>query len=238
MIDYFYFVAFGAGILTFLSPCILPLIPSYISVITGMSVTQIVEGNKERIVNRKALLSSALFIIGFSAVFIGLGAGASLVGSVLRQYQVWISRIGGIFIVLMGLYVIGLLRIPFLDRERKVHLRTGTIGLWGTPLVGAAFAAGWTPCVGPILGSILFYASTTTSMWKGVSLLAVYSAGLAVPFLLTALALGAFLQRYARLRRHMRVVSLVSGLLLIGIGLLLLFDVLSFLNLDVTGPMF
>ena len=138
----------------------------------------------------------------------------------------------------MGLYVIGLLRIPFLDRERKVHLRTGTIGLWGTPLVGAAFAAGWTPCVGPILGSILFYASTTTSMWKGVSLLAVYSAGLAVPFLLTALALGAFLQRYARLRRHMRVVSLVSGLLLIGIGLLLIFGVLSFLNLDVTGPMF
>lgn len=230
MFNFPFFAAFGAGILSFLSPCILPLIPSYISFITGISITQLTQNSENLPLKRKILLSSVLFILGFSMVFIGLGASASFMGQLLQHYQQWISRIGGVFIVIMGFYLMGLLKIPFLNREKKIHLTQNSMGYWGTPLVGAVFAAGWTPCVGPILGSILFYASASASMGKGIILLSLYSAGLAVPFLIASLALGIFLQRYLKFKKYMRLISLVSGALLITMGILLISNLFPFLG--------
>lgn len=229
MFDYFFLIAFGSGILSFLSPCILPLIPSYISFITGISVTQLAQDSEKPLLRRKIIVSSLLFILGFSIVFISLGASASFIGKLFQHYQRWISRIGGVLIIVMGFYIMGFLKIPVLDRERKIHLIQKPLGYWGTPLVGAIFAAGWTPCVGPILGSILFYAGTTASMTKGIILLSLYSAGLAVPFFFSSLALGIFLQRYAKLRKYMRLISYISGILLIVMGILLITGVFSFL---------
>lgn len=228
MFDFLFFTAFGAGILSFLSPCILPLIPSYISFITGISLTQL-QNSRSPSLRRRVILSSILFIIGFSSVFVALGASASLIGELLQRYQRWISRIGGVFIVIMGFYVMGVLKISILSKEKKIHLTQKPVGYWGVPIVGAVFAAGWTPCVGPILGSILFYASSSGSVVKGVVLLSFYSAGLAVPFFLSSLALGIFLERYRRFRKHMRIISFVTGGFLVGMGVLLIADVFSFM---------
>ncbi|MEA1964887.1 MAG: cytochrome c biogenesis protein CcdA, partial [Candidatus Aerophobetes bacterium] len=158
--DFFFFAAFGAGVLSFLAPCILPLIPSYVSFITGTSLTQL-QNPRNPSLRKKIIISSLLFILGFSFVFVALGASASFIGELLRRYQQWISRIGGVFIIIMGFHLMGVLNISVFDREKRIHLTQKPVGYWGIPLAGAVFAAGWTPCVGPILGSILFYASTT-----------------------------------------------------------------------------
>ncbi|MCD6575300.1 sulfite exporter TauE/SafE family protein [Candidatus Aerophobetes bacterium] len=230
MFDFFFLIAFGAGVLSFLSPCILPLIPSYVSFITGVSLVQLTESSQDTSLKRRIIITSLLFIMGFSIIFVGLGASASFVGEILQRYQHWISRVGGIFIVIMGLYLMGILRIPVFDRERKIHLNKPPLGYWEIPIVGAVFAAGWTPCVGPILGSILFYASTTASIIKGIVLLSFYSAGLAVPFFASSLAIGVFLERYKGFKKNMRIVSLVSGGLLIAIGILLVSDIFPYLG--------
>ena len=234
MFDPFYLVAFGAGFLSFLSPCILPLIPSYISFITGTSLVELTQESRNPSLRRRILFSSLLFILGFSAVFVGLGASASFAGVLLLRYQLWISRIGGIFIVIMGFYLMGVIKIPLLDRERRIHLSKKPLEYWGTPLVGAIFAAGWTPCVGPILGSILFYAGTTASLGKGIILLTLYSAGLAAPFLFTSLVLGIFLQRYRKWKKYMRLISFVSGGLLIAMGILLLTGLFSMMSFSLS----
>ena len=228
MFDFLFFTAFGAGILSFLSPCILPLIPSYISFITGTSLTQL-QNPRSSSLRRRVILSSILFIVGFSSVFIALGASASLIGELLQHYQRWISRIGGVFIVIMGFHVMGVLKIPILSKEKRIHLTQKPVSYWGVPVVGAVFAAGWTPCVGPILGSILFYASSSASVGKGIVLLSFYSAGLAVPFFLSSLVLGIFLQRYRRFKKHMRIISFVTGGFLVGMGILLIADIFSFM---------
>lgn len=229
MFDFFFFVAFGAGVLSFLSPCVLPLIPSYVSFVTGASLTQLQETKNSSFRGRIAI-SSFLFILGFSFVFIALGASASFIGELFQHYQHWISRIGGVFIVIMGFYLMGILKIPILDKEKKFHLTQKPVSYWEVPVVGAVFAAGWTPCVGPILGSILFYASTTASMFKGIVLLSIYSAGLAIPFFLSSLALGIFLERYKRYKKHMRIISLISGGFLVGTGILLVGNIFPYLS--------
>ncbi len=210
-------VALLAGIVSFLSPCVLPLVPSYLSFVTGMSLEDLQEG-----VDRRAtLVHSLLFVAGFSVIFITLGASASFLGVFLRYYEVWIARIGGVLIVILGLHLTGVFRIAPLMRERRVHVKDKPAGYVGTLGVGAAFGAGWTPCIGPVLGAILTLAGTQDTVWSGVMLLSVYSMGLAIPFLLSALALDLFLGAFARFRRFLPAVEKASGVMLIMLGLLL-----------------
>lgn len=219
-------IAFTAGVLSFLSPCVLPLVPSYLTFVTGMSLEDLQAG-----VNRKAtMVHSLLFVFGFSLIFVLLGASASFLGQFFRQYELWIARVGGVIIIVLGLHMAGVFRIAPLMREKRMHLNDKPAGYLGTLGVGMAFGAGWTPCIGPILGAILTYGFTQDTMWAGVGLLSVYSLGLAVPFLLASLALDQFLQTFKRFRRWIPIVEKGAGVLLIILGILLLtgqFTVLS-----------
>jgi cytochrome c-type biogenesis protein len=208
-------VSFMAGLLSFLSPCVLPLIPSYVTFITGMSLDELQRSR------RVVLIHSLLFIAGFSLIFLALGATATVFGRVLLVYRDWISRIGGILIILFGLYLLGVLNVGFLARERRVHVADKPAGYLGTLLVGIAFGAGWTPCIGPILGSILILTSSTADLGRGLVLLSAYSLGLAIPFLAASLALHHFLSAYGKARKHLVWISRAGGVLLICIGLLL-----------------
>ncbi|MFO7587119.1 MAG: cytochrome c biogenesis protein CcdA [Gemmatimonadota bacterium] len=213
-------VAFAAGVLSFLSPCVLPLVPSYLSFISGVSLEELEEGKGGA--RRIAFVHSLFFVLGFSLIFLALGASATVVGRLLREYQVWIARVGGAVIVLFGLYLVGLRPGMFLQRDRRVHLRDKPLGYLGSTLVGLTFGAGWSPCIGPILGGILTFAATRQTMTDGLVLLGVYSAGLAVPFLVSSVALSWFLDAFQRFKRWIPWVERVSGLLLIVVGLLLM----------------
>ena len=210
--------AFVAGIFSFLSPCVLPLVPSYLALVTGMSLEDLQEG-----VNRKAtFIHSLLFVLGFSAIFIVMGASASFLGQFFRQYELWIARIGGVIIIILGLHLSGVFKLAPLMREMRIHVSDTPAGYLGTIGIGMAFAAGWTPCLGPVLGAILTYGMSQDTMWAGVRLLTAYSAGLAIPFLVASLALDRFLQAFTRFRRWIPVVEKASGIILIGLGVLLL----------------
>jgi cytochrome c-type biogenesis protein len=216
-------VAFTAGLLSFLSPCVLPLIPSYVTFITGMSIDE-VRGSRGA-----ALTHSLLFIAGFTLIFLALGATATTLGLVLTHYRSWIARVGGALIIVFGLYLLGVFNIRAFARERRVHVADKPVGYVGTLLVGVAFGAGWTPCIGPILGSILIYTSSTADLGRGLLLLTAYSLGLAIPFVAAALAVNRFIDAFARVRRHLAWVSRASGVLLIAIGLLLVTNYFSIL---------
>jgi cytochrome c-type biogenesis protein len=211
-------VAFTAGLLSFLSPCVLPLIPSYVGFITGMTVE---EAERRR---WNALLHGLWFVGGFTLVFVLLGAAASAVGSLLRDYQVWLGRVGGALLILFGLYLLGILRPAFLMRERRVQLARKPLGYFGSGVVGFTFGAAWTPCIGPILGGILTLAATQTGLAQGMALLTVYALGLAVPFLVTAVALERFLIWFQRFRPYIVWVDRVAGGMLIVLGILLITD--------------
>jgi cytochrome c-type biogenesis protein len=208
-------VAFAAGLLSFLSPCVLPLVPSYIGFLTGMTLPEV--GERRRI----ALLHALMFVGGFSLVFVLLGASATALGRALNYYQVWIQRVGGLLIIVFGLYCLGVFRLGMLQIERRVHLQDKPVGFLGSALVGMAFAAGWTPCIGPILGGILSLAATEGDVGRGMWLLAAYSAGLAVPFLIAAVAVESFLGWFQRFRRYLPWVMRVSGVLLVFVGVLM-----------------
>jgi cytochrome c-type biogenesis protein len=216
-------IAFTAGLLSFLSPCVLPLIPSYVTFITGMSLEEVSTAR------RTALVHSLLFILGFTLIFLALGATASLLGRVLLAAREWIARVGGVLIIAFGLYLLGVFNVGPLARERRIHLATKPVGYLGTVLVGIAFGAGWTPCIGPILGSILLYTSSTADLHRGLVLLFMYSLGLALPFLVAALAINHFLTAFARFRGAMVWVNRIGGVLLIVIGVLLLADYFTIL---------
>jgi cytochrome c-type biogenesis protein len=220
------FIALSAGVLSFLSPCVLPLVPSYLTFVTGMSLEDLQEG-----VDRRAtLIHATLFVVGFSTIFILLGASASFLGQFFKHYETLIARLGGVVIILLGLHMMGIFRLLPLMREKRLHLRDKPAGYLGTLGVGLAFGAGWTPCIGPVLGAILTYGFSRDTMWAGVGLLTVYSIGLAIPFLVAALALDWFLQGFKRFRRFMPLVERASGGLLVLLGVLLLtgsFTVLS-----------
>ncbi len=211
-------VAFTAGVLSFLSPCVLPLVPSYLSFVTGMSLDDLREGTDRR----TTLTHALLFVSGFTLVFVLLGAAASFLGQFFRAYEVWVARLGGVVIILLGLHLLGVFRWTALLRERRMHLADKPAGKLGSLGVGAAFGAGWTPCIGPVLGGVLTLAGTTETFWSGVGLLLVYSLGLAVPFLLSALALDRFLTTFSRFRGVMIWVEKASGGLLVILGLLLI----------------
>jgi cytochrome c-type biogenesis protein len=214
-------IAFAAGFLSFVSPCVLPLVPSYITYITGVSFKDLTDQETRKKVKWTTLIHSCLFILGFSAVFILMGASASYLGQVLSKYQTWIMKIGGILIILLGIHFI-LQIFPFLQIEKRFEMKRKPLGYLGSFLVGIVFAAGWTPCIGPILSTILIYASTSQQMTTGIVLLASYSLGLGIPFLLASLAFNLFLSTFEKVRRYMKVIIFVSGFFLIGVGILLL----------------
>jgi cytochrome c-type biogenesis protein len=213
-----FFIALSAGVLSFLSPCVLPLVPSYLSFVTGMSLEEL-EGGADR---SRTMVHAVLFVAGFTLVFVLLGASASFLGQFFRAYDIWVARIGGVIILLLGLHLTGVLRFTPLMREARVHVADQPVGRLGAVFVGMAFGAGWTPCIGPVLGGILTYAYVQDTFWSGVGLLFVYSMGLAVPFLLTALALDRFLLGFKRFRRFLPAVQVASGVLLIVLGILLI----------------
>ena len=212
--------AFAAGLLTFLSPCILPLIPAYVSYITGISLDELKESHKKE-VQRRVLGYSLLFVLGFSAVFIALGASASYIGQLFLIHKALISKIGGALIIIFGLYFLGILKLDFFAKEKKIRFKSRRGSKLGSFLLGVTFAAAWTPCVGPILGSILVLAGTGEKMAGGIWLLGVYSLGIAIPFIISALLINSFLMRYAKFNKYLSAVKIICGLLLIFIGVLL-----------------
>jgi len=217
-------IAFGAGLASFLSPCVLPLIPSYITFITGMTLDDVQRAR------RLALIHALLFVFGFSLIFLALGASATLLGRLLVTYRAWISRVGGVLVLAFGLYLLGIFKVGIFSQERRFHVTDKPLGYLGTVLVGIAFGAGWTPCIGPILGSILAYAATQQEVSRGVVLLGAYSLGLAVPFVLAAVAVESFLTTFGAIRRHLVWVTRVSGAVLIVVAVLMITDYLSVLT--------
>ena len=217
-------IAFVAGLLSFLSPCVLPLIPSYVGFLTGLTLEEL------EVRRGTALIHAGWFVTGFALVFVALGATASALGAVLLHSQVWIGRIGGVIVLLFGLYLVGVLRPAFLLRERKVQLAHKPVGYLGSAVVGITFGAAWTPCIGPILGAILTLAAATSSIAQGTALLAAYSLGLAIPFLVTALALDRFLVWFQRFRPYIVWVDRIAGALLIVLGILLVSDRFTLLS--------
>lgn len=211
--------AFFAGLISFLSPCVLPLVPGYVSLISGAGIEEL--KSTEGHLLRKLMLNSAAFIIGFSIVFITLGAISTEVGQVLAQYKTLLARVAGVVIILFGLHLTGIFQIKALLADTRLHTLKGGASPWGAFVIGFAFAFGWTPCVGPILAVVLGFAATQDTVWKGIFLLAIYSAGLAVPFLITSLGIERFLKFYNRFKFHMHAVEVASGGLLIVLGILL-----------------
>jgi cytochrome c-type biogenesis protein len=214
--DFSLLVAFSAGILSFLSPCVLPLVPSYIGFLTGLSLDEM--SSRRRVAFTHALL----FVLGFTLVFLLLGATASALGRTLAFHKVWLQRLGGVLIIVFGLVCLGVIKSNVLLQDKRVHLQDKPLGFLGSVLVGMAFAAGWTPCIGPILGGILGLASAADTFGRGMLLLGAYSAGLAVPFLLAAWAVDRFLAWFQKFRPYLPWVMRVSGLLLIVVGVLLI----------------
>ncbi|MBL7157527.1 MAG: sulfite exporter TauE/SafE family protein [Candidatus Omnitrophica bacterium] len=218
-------MAFVAGILTFLSPCILPLVPVYISYLTGISFSEISgELGKER--KREIRLITAFhslsFILGFSIVFVLLGAGVTVLGGLFLHHQMLLKRIGGVLVIFFALVIMNIIKIPFLQKEKTFSYKKGSISFLGSVLVGATFAAAWTPCVGPILGSILVYASSTASLKEGIKLLIAFSLGIGVPFFLSALLVNSFLVYVKKIERFLRKITIAAGFILIIFGVLLL----------------
>jgi cytochrome c-type biogenesis protein len=213
------FVALLAGLLSFLSPCVLPLVPSYVSFITGLGMEELEQGGGD--VKKVTLVHSLLFVAGFTLIFLAMGAGATAIGQLLREHKELVARVGGLIIIFFGLLLLGVIPIPLLSREKRYQFQNKPVGYVGTAAVGMAFGAGWVPCIGPILGAILTLAANTESVGQGVALLFVYSLGLAIPFVLSAVALTAFLAWFQKFRRYIRYVEWVAGILLILVGLLL-----------------
>ena len=215
-----YIVAFVAGLLTYLSPCLLPLIPAFIAYITGVSFADMKDEGKKRELRKKTIIHSMLFIAGFSVVFVLLGLTATLVGKVLFQYQKFIRIAGGILIMLFGMQLLGVLRFDFLIKERKLSIATKGASYIGSFLIGVTFAAAWTPCAGPILGSILVLAGTKANAFMGAKLLIIYSMGIAIPFFVTAILVNTFLGYFNRLQKVIGIINIIGGVFLIIVGIL------------------
>lgn len=231
MTDITYFVAFTSGLLSFLSPCVLPLIPSYLSFVSGVSLEEIRSPQIEGDVRRRVMLNSLAFILGFSLVFVSLGAFASFLGSLFLGYRSFIRIFGGLLVILVGVYLLGLFKIPLLERYFQFDLKDKPTGYLGSVLIGITFGVAWTPCVGPILGAILALAGTSAEIEKGIFLLATYAAGLAFPFFFSAVALNSFFRFFTVFRRYVHAVHAGAGILLVIFGILLLTDYITLLNI-------
>jgi cytochrome c-type biogenesis protein len=218
-----YPTAFAAGMTSFISPCILPLVPAYFSFISGYSVEELTT-DQPRGLRRKVIEATIAFGIGFTLVNILLGASASMLGGLVARYNHIIRIVGGLIIIFLGAHLTGLVRLRFLEIEKRIHLRQKPAHILGTVMVGMAFAAGWSPCIGPILGSILFLAAVEDTVMEGVWLLAVYSLGLWIPFLVMSLFINQMLVWLQKAKRALQFVNVATGILLIGLGMALIFD--------------
>jgi cytochrome c-type biogenesis protein len=217
------------GLISFASPCILPLIPSYVSYITGISYDELVSPDSRKRNMQVTLLHSLAFVAGFSLIFVLLGATASFAGNILSQHLNIIRIAGGVLIIIMGVFVMDIVNIPFLQQEAKLQLKMRPAGFVGTLVVGMIFGAGWTPCTGPFLGSVLALAMETETLGRGMALLTFYSLGLGIPFILSALAISAFLSSFNKLKKHFRTIKMASGAVLIVMGVLLIMDKMTIL---------
>lgn len=217
-------ITFAAGVLSFLSPCVLPLIPSYVSFITGLSLDDVQRSR------RIALVHSLLFVTGFTIIFLALGATATVMGRLLFRYRDWVGRVGGLLVIVFGLYLLGVFKSGAFSRERRVHVATKPLGYLGTVFVGMAFAAGWTPCIGPILGGVLTYTASASDLNHGLLLLFSYSVGLAVPFVLAAVMIDRFMSLFQRYKGAMLWMSRVSGGLLLVVGVLMISGSMSVMS--------
>jgi cytochrome c-type biogenesis protein len=218
--------ALTAGTLSFLSPCVLPLVPPYLVYLAGTSLERLADAEPAAAVKRDTIVASILFVAGFSTVFVALGAGASVIGGVLRAYSDVLATVAGIAIIVMGLHFLGLTRIDLLMREKRAEMGR-PVGLWGAYAMGLAFAFGWTPCIGPILAAILAVAASEATIAKGAGLLAVYSLGLGIPFVIAAFAIEPFAAFLARFRAHLAAVERVMGGLLVLTGIAFLTGFIS-----------
>jgi cytochrome c-type biogenesis protein len=230
-----YWIAFTAGILSFASPCVLPLIPSYLTYITGLSFSQLEDSHRAAKIRLTVLLHSLSFIFGFSVVFVLLGAIAGIASSQFQLYLHeglgWIEKIGGLLIFLFGIHMTGLFHFGVLLGEKRVHLQAKPSGYIGTFIVGVAFAGGWTPCIGPILASILMVAATSGQVGEGVGLLSVYSLGLGLPFLISGLLFHHFLIAFNRFRKYIRLIEIGTGVMLMAVGIMLMFSLMGRLTM-------
>jgi cytochrome c-type biogenesis protein len=217
-------ISFAAGLLSFLSPCVLPLIPSYVTFVTGLTLEDVQRSR------RIALVHSLLFVLGFSLIFLALGATATTLGRMLGYNREWVGRVGGVLVIVLGLYLLGVFDFAFFSRERRLHVATKPLGYLGTVFVGMAFAAGWTPCIGPILGAVLTYTASEADLQRGLVLLSAYSAGLAVPFVIAALMIDRFLVIFQKYRGALVWTTRASGVLLLGVGVLMLTDTMRLLS--------
>ena len=224
-------VAFGAGILSFFSPCVLPLVPGYLSLMSGLSASDL-EGNRVRV-----LRATLLFVAGFSVVFVALGAAASGIGKTLLDHQQGLNQIAGVVVIVMGFVIAGLLTPAMLQRERRLQVSPSALGGWAPPVMGMAFAFGWSPCIGPVLAGVLSLASLESTMWRGVVLLAAYSLGLGVPFIASGLAFARLSGVFGWVKRHFRVINVVAGSLLVAFGVLLLLNRVFWLSLIIQRAM-
>lgn len=222
-------IALVAGLVSFLSPCVLPLVPGYISMLSGASMDELKAGG-DAALGARVFRNAIAFVIGFSVVFISLGASATAVGAFLLARRTVFNVVAGIVIIIFGLHLTGLIKIPFLYRDARLNAGAPKRGVLGAFVLGFAFAFGWTPCIGPILAGILAVAATRSTVFEGMFLLAVYSAGLAIPFLLTSLGVGRFLKFYGRFKKHLQAVEVGSGVLLILIGILIAFNRFTILS--------
>src|SRR5207247_1764147 len=222
-----FLTAFAAGLISFLSPCVSPLVPGYISIISGFSLDQLKDESKNAGLRKTVLLNSVMFIIGFSITFITWGASATWIGQLVLSKMRVLYQIAGLVIVIFGVHLLGIFKINFLYRDKRFHNINKPRGIVGALVLGLAFAFGWTPCIGPILAGILTIASTKQTVTQGVFLLAIYSMGLGIPFVLTSLGLNKFLAFYSRFKRHFHAVEMVSGALVIAVGVLILTNNLS-----------
>lgn len=225
-----YAVAFGGGVISFLSPCVLPLVPGYLSLVTGFDLDELQQGGRQRIV--RTLRTTGMFVGGFTAVFVLLGVSATTVGHALFRNQLLLTRISGVVLIAMAMFMIGSLglRAPWLYREARFHPDFGRFGTFAPAVVGVALGFGWSPCIGPVLGSILGIAATQGRAWSGGTLLAVYGAGLGLPFLVTGLAFGRLTGTFAHIRRHLRAVVLIAAISIGGVGVLLLMNRFTWLT--------
>lgn len=224
------FTAFIFGLLSFVSPCVLPIVPGYLSFISGVSFDDMKGSANRSAVRKRILVTSLMFILGFSVVFISLGASATAVGQYLQEQLGIITKIAGGVIIIFGLHMIGVFKIPFLNYEKRFHSSNKPLGLLGAFLVGLAFAFGWTPCIGPILAAILAIASQQETVWQGILLLTSYSAGLGIPFLLTGLSMTVFFSAFNKLKVHLHKIEVVSGVLLVIVGILILTNSLTIVS--------
>jgi len=216
-----YPAAFFAGLLAFFSPCILPLIPAYFTLITGFSLKELTEGTTARL-RRKVFISTLAYVLGFSVVFVAMGASASWLGVVIQKYRDFLRITGGIVIIIFGIHLTGIIRLRILDFEKKIHMKGKPVHFWGIFALGMVFSAGWSPCIGPILGSILIIAGSQTSVWQGVLLLSLFSFGLALPFLVMSVFINLLLAFVKKVSPKLRYVNMIAGVLLIIIGGLIL----------------